>query len=61
MHGQKWLTVKEVAHELGVGRRLVVKLTDEGHLPAMVLPSGHRRYRSSDVDRFIADRSKAVS
>lgn len=44
----------EVAEMLGVHRDTVTRLSDEDRLPCFRLPSGHRRYRRSDVEAFLA-------
>lgn len=43
------LTVGQVAKFLNVSPRTVRVWDDEGTLPAIRLPSGHRRYRLPDV------------
>jgi excisionase family DNA binding protein len=48
--GERLLRSSEVAEQLGVDRRTVARWTDRGLVPAVVLPSGHRRYRQVDVD-----------
>lgn len=56
------LTVADVARRLGVSIGVVRKLTDDGHLHCLRLPSKHRRYSEADVTRFLAentDREKA--
>ena len=44
------LTPAEVMARLNVSRQTLVRYVDGGHLPAVVLPSGHRRYRDTDVE-----------
>lgn len=36
---------------LNVSRQTLVRYAEGGHLTVVVLPSGHRRYPSDDVDR----------
>lgn len=51
--GVRLLRSSEVAEQLGVDRRTVARWTDRGLVPAVVLPSGHRRYRQVDVDAVL--------
>lgn len=51
--GERLLRSSEVAEQLGVDRRTVARWTDRGLVPAVVLPSGHRRYRQVDVDAVL--------
>jgi excisionase family DNA binding protein len=48
------LTIGDAARILGVSVDTVRRWSDEGRVPVVVLPSGHRRYRRSDIDAFIA-------
>jgi excisionase family DNA binding protein len=44
------LTTAQVARRLGVSSRTLVRYAEKGYVtPAMVLPSGHRRWRLEDV------------
>ncbi|MGD9527013.1 MerR family DNA-binding transcriptional regulator [Pseudonocardia sp.] len=44
------LTTAQVARRLGVSSRTLVRYAEKGYVtPAMVLPSGHRRWRVEDV------------
>ncbi|MGE3289014.1 MAG: MerR family DNA-binding transcriptional regulator [Pseudonocardia sp.] len=44
------LTTAQVARRLGVSSRTLVRYAERGYVtPAMVLPSGHRRWRLEDV------------
>jgi excisionase family DNA binding protein len=47
---EKLLTTAQVARELGISPRTVVRYADRGWItPTRVLPSGHRRWRLTDV------------
>lgn len=49
------LSPGEVAKMAGVDPTTVTRWAEAGLLPvAFTLPSGHRRYRRSDVDAFLA-------
>ena len=42
------------ARLLGVSTRTLRRYADAGRLAVIVLPSGHRRYRTEDLDRLRA-------
>lgn len=44
------LTPGEAAHRLNVSPRTLSRWSDEGYVPVVVLPSGHRRFRVEDID-----------
>ena len=44
-----WLTLGQAATYLGVAQSTIRKWTDQGTLPAIKTPGGHRRYREDDV------------
>lgn len=47
------LTASEAARRLTVSVKTLTRYTEDGHLPVIVLPSGHRRYRIEDVDALL--------
>lgn len=47
------LTIGEAAAILGVHHSTLRKWTDDGRVAAWVAPSGHRRYRRSDLDALL--------
>ncbi|HET7856175.1 MAG TPA: response regulator [Gaiellaceae bacterium] len=49
-----WLTLGQAAKYLGVAQSTIRKWSDGGRLPAFYTPGGHRRYRRSDLDAFLA-------
>ena len=50
------LGATEVARLVGVGPKSVIRWSDTGRLPAVMrTPGGHRRWRRTDVDRFLAE------
>ncbi|HSS09088.1 MAG TPA: helix-turn-helix domain-containing protein [Acidimicrobiales bacterium] len=56
------LTTAEVADLAGVSRTTVWRWAEDGILPTAVeLPSGHRRFRRSDVDALLAPSPKKAS
>ena len=48
------LTTTEVGEILGVSGKTVSRYADLGTLPVLTLPSGHRRFRRSDIDALLA-------
>ena len=49
-----WLTLGQAAKYLGVAQSTIRKWSDGGRLLAFYTPGGHRRYRRSDLDTFLA-------
>jgi excisionase family DNA binding protein len=55
LDGLELLSLSVAARRLGVSPSTVDRWVRDGHLaPASVLPSGHRRFRASDVDVLVA-------
>src|SRR2546426_617569 len=48
-----WLTLGQAAKYLGVAQSTIRKWSDHGRVPAFYTPGGHRRYRRSDLDKFL--------
>lgn len=48
------LTPSEVAKQIGVHTETVKAWADANKLPCWRTPAGHRRFRQSDVDAFLA-------
>jgi excisionase family DNA binding protein len=48
-----WLTLGQAAKYLGVAQSTIRKWSDQGRVPAFYTPGGHRRYRRSDLDKFL--------
>ena len=48
------LTTTEAGELLGVSGKTVSRYADLGTLPVLTLPSGHRRFRRSDLDALLA-------
>jgi excisionase family DNA binding protein len=55
-----WLTLGQAAKHLGVAQSTIRKWSDSGRVPAFYTPGGHRRYRRSDLDAFLASSGGAV-
>jgi excisionase family DNA binding protein len=55
---KEWYTVMEAADYLGVSRRTVYKLCEDGRLPAYMVSQRRRRFRKEDLDevpRLLSD------
>lgn len=52
-----WLTTAEVASLLGVSTWTVTRWAKSGKLPAMTLPSGHRRFARTEIEKMLATAS----
>src|SRR5262245_58449890 len=48
-----WLTLGQAAKYLGMAQSTIRKWSDTGRLPAFYTPGGHRRYRRSDLAKFL--------
>jgi len=48
-----WLTLGQAAKYLGMAQSTIRKWSDQGRVPAFYTPGGHRRYRRSDLDKFL--------
>jgi excisionase family DNA binding protein len=59
--GLDWLTLGQAAEYLGVAQSTIRKWSDTGRLPAFYTPGGHRRFRRSDLDSFLANSRGAPS
>jgi excisionase family DNA binding protein len=49
-----WMTLGQAAKYLGVAQSTIRKWSDIGRVPAFYTPGGHRRFRRSDLDTFLA-------
>ena len=49
-----WLTLGQAAAYLGAAQSTVRKWADGSRLPTFYTPGGHRRFRRSDLDAFLA-------
>jgi excisionase family DNA binding protein len=52
--GREWLTLGQAAAFLGAAQSTVRKWADKKLLPAFYTPGGHRRFRRSDLEEFLA-------
>ncbi|MCB8983741.1 MAG: helix-turn-helix domain-containing protein [Ardenticatenaceae bacterium] len=53
---ERWLTLSQAAKELGVHVTTLRRWADNGDIPVMLTPGGHRRFAASDLARFAQER-----
>ncbi|MCC6906116.1 MAG: helix-turn-helix domain-containing protein [Anaerolineae bacterium] len=53
MEASEWVSLREAASILGVHPSTVRSWADEGSLPSQRTPGGHRRFRRSDLERWM--------
>jgi excisionase family DNA binding protein len=53
-----WLTIGQAAERLGVHPTTLRRWADEGDIPIMITPGGHRRFSVTDIDRFKDERHR---
>lgn len=49
---EDWLPLKQAAERLGVHATTLRRWADDGELPTLLTPGGHRRFAIADIDRF---------
>ena len=57
----EWLTLTKAAEQLGVHSATLRRWADNGDIPVMLTPGGHRRFSASDIDQFAAERRQLRS
>jgi excisionase family DNA binding protein len=55
-NGEVWLTLSEAARSLEVHPTTLRRWANNGDIPVMVTPGGHRRFAASDLARFARER-----
>jgi len=53
-----WLTISNAAQRLGVHPTTLRRWANEGQIPVMFTPGGHRRFSASGVNRLTEERSR---
>jgi len=51
-----WLAITEAAQRLGVHVTTLRRWADDGDIPVMLTPGGHRRFSSMEIENFRRDR-----
>ena len=54
----RWLSLNEAARQLGVHPATLRRWADDGEIPVMITPGGHRRFAASDLDLFAEERHR---
>ena len=55
---ETWLTITEAAQRLGVHATTLRRWADDGDIPVMFTPGGHRRFSGIEVESFMRDQSR---
>jgi excisionase family DNA binding protein len=50
---ERWMTVSEAAHALGMSRTTLLAAEEAGLLTPLRTPGGHRRYRADELTRYL--------
>ncbi|MDQ2805350.1 MAG: AAA family ATPase [Chloroflexota bacterium] len=61
MANTRLLTTAEVAMRLGISPRTVVRMVEDGELPATTTQGGHRRIAETEVESYLARRGHAAA
>ena len=55
---ETWLSITQAAQLLGVHATTLRRWADDGDIPVMLTPGGHRRFSGIEVESFKADQSR---
>ena len=55
---KQWLSLNEAARQLGIHPVTLRRWADDGEIPAMITPGGHRRFAVAELDRFSEERQR---
>jgi excisionase family DNA binding protein len=55
---ETWLTISDAAHRLGVHPTTLRRWADEGQIPVIFTPGGHRRFSESGIEYLKTERSR---
>ena len=58
LQDEVWLTIGQAAERLGVHPTTLRRWADDGDIPIMITPGGHRRFSVSELDRFQDERHR---
>ena len=56
-----WLTLRKAADILGVHPATLRRWADNGDIPVLLTPGGHRRFDENDIERFASERRQLRS
>lgn len=54
----QWISLKEAAEQLGIHPATLRRWADDGEIPVMVTPGGHRRFAVAALNRFSEERQR---
>jgi excisionase family DNA binding protein len=54
----EWLSLKQAAKRLGVHPGTLRRWADDGEIPVMLTPGGHRRFAEADIQNFAEQRRR---
>jgi excisionase family DNA binding protein len=54
---ETWLTLREAAERLSVHPKTLRRWADDGNIPCMLTPGGHRRFATTDVSELMGVRN----
>ena len=55
---RQWVNLNEAARQLGIHPATLRRWADDGEIPVMVTPGGHRRFAVAELDRFSEERQR---
>lgn len=58
LQDEVWLAIGQAAERLGVHPTTLRRWADDGDIPIMITPGGHRRFSVTDIDRFKEERHR---
>lgn len=58
---EKWLPLSKAAERLNVHPTTLRRWADDGDIPCMLTPGGHRRFAASDLEQFAEERRRGGS
>lgn len=56
---EQWISLSQAAELLGIHGTTLRRWADNGQIPFMLTPGGHRRFAMSDLNQFAAERRHA--
>jgi excisionase family DNA binding protein len=55
---RQWISLNEAAQQLGIHPATLRRWADDGEIPVMITPGGHRRFSVAEIDRFSEERQQ---
>ena len=57
----EWVSLSKAASLLGIHSTTLRRWADDGQIPFMLTPGGHRRFSLADINQFAANRRQVQS